>query len=35
MDMTAFMIWFMETLPESADMLEKAPDFAQKFISGH
>lgn len=32
-DMTAFMIWFIETLPESASILEKNEAYARKFIS--
>jgi predicted glycosyltransferase len=33
MDMTAFMIWFIDTLPESASTLEKDPAYARKFIA--
>ena len=33
-DMMAFMVWFIETLPESARILEEDPDYIQKFIAG-
>jgi predicted glycosyltransferase len=32
-DMTTFMIWFIETLPESASILEKDEAYARKFIT--
>lgn len=34
LDMTAFLIWFVEALPESARRLETDPDYALKFIQG-
>jgi predicted glycosyltransferase len=32
-DMTAFMIWFVENLPESVSIMEKEPDYAKSFIA--
>ncbi len=32
-DMTAFMVWFIEALPESASILEKDPAYARRFIA--
>lgn len=34
-DMTAFMIWFIETLPESASTLGKDPAYVRRFIANH
>ena len=33
-DMTAFMTWFVETLPESARIMEEDLEYVQKFIAG-
>lgn len=32
LDMTAFMAWFIETLPESARIMEKKPEYALRFV---
>ena len=34
-DMTAFMTWFIETLPESASTMEKDPAYVRRFIADH
>ena len=34
LDMTAFMSWFVEFLPESANRLLAEPEYALKFIPG-
>ena len=33
LDMTAFMAWFIETLPDSALIMEKEPEYALRFIA--
>ena len=33
MDMTDFLIWFLENLPQSAEILGKDPEYTQRFIS--
>lgn len=33
-DMTSFMAWFIETLPESAHIMKEQPDYVLRFISG-
>jgi uncharacterized protein len=33
MDMTGFLIWFLENLPKSAEILGKDPEYSQRFIS--
>ena len=31
-DMTSFMTWFVDTLPESAHIMKEQPDYVMKFI---
>ena len=33
-DVTAFMIWFIESYPESLELMKQNPDFQEKFKSG-
>jgi len=33
-DVTAFLVWFVENYPDSADVMKKLPDFDKRFITG-